>query len=125
VSHSFGFIPRSGIPRSYGRSMFSFFFLENSFFFFYSYVHTMFGSFLPPSPCPFPYPHPLLPLLLPLTPPYPSLPGRNYFALISNFVEESISNNRKDQGFLLIEIRIAIQGVDLHCFPVHVCYLLN
>jgi hypothetical protein len=27
--------------------------------------------------------------------------------------------------FLLVEIRIAIQGVDLHCFPVHVCYLLN
>jgi hypothetical protein len=38
--------------------------------------------------------------------------GRNYFALISNFVEESINSNRKDQGFLLVEIRIAIQGVD-------------
>jgi hypothetical protein len=25
---------------------------------------------------------------------------------------ESISNNRKEQGFLLVEIRIAIQGVD-------------
>jgi hypothetical protein len=43
------------------------------------------------------------------------LPGRNYFALISNFVEErSISSNRKDQGFLLVEIRIAIEGVDMH-----------
>jgi hypothetical protein len=31
-----------------------------------------------------PPPVPLLPLLLP---PTPSLPGRNYFALISNFVE--------------------------------------
>jgi hypothetical protein len=42
------------------------------------------------------------------------IPGRNYFALISNFVEESISNNRKDQAFLLVEIRIAIQGIDSH-----------
>jgi hypothetical protein len=25
-----------------------------------------------------------------------------------------MSNNRKDQGFLLVEIRIAIQGVDSH-----------
>jgi hypothetical protein len=55
---------------------------------------------------------------LPPTPPTPSLPpsipSRNYFALISNFVEESTSNNRKEQGFLLVEIRIAIQGVDSH-----------
>jgi hypothetical protein len=74
-------------------------------------------SFLPPAPSHFP--HPLL------FTPTPSLPSRNYFALISSFVEESISSNRKDQGFLLVEIRIAIQGVDLHCFPVHVCYLLS
>jgi hypothetical protein len=53
----------------------------------------VFGSFLSPP----------LPLI-------PSLPGRNCFALISNFVEERISNNRKEQGFLLVEIRIAIQG---------------
>jgi hypothetical protein len=57
------------------------------------------------------------------SPSTPSLPGRNYFALISNFVEESISNNRKGQGFLLVEKRIAIQEVDSHLFPVHVCYL--
>jgi hypothetical protein len=38
---------------------------------------------------------------------------------------ESISNNRKEQGFLLVEIRIAIQEVDSHCFIVHVCYLLG
>jgi hypothetical protein len=41
-------------------------------------MHAMFGSFLP----------------LPPTPsffsPTPSLPGRNYFALISNFVEERV-----------------------------------
>jgi hypothetical protein len=63
----------------------------------------------PPSSHPLPY-FPA-PFLSPLT---PLLPGRNYFALISNIVEnkrESISNNRKDQGFLLVEIRIAIQGV--------------
>jgi hypothetical protein len=29
---------------------------SSRFFFFYSYMHTMFGSFLPPSPCPLPYP---------------------------------------------------------------------
>jgi hypothetical protein len=34
---------------------------------------------------------------------------------------ESISNNRKDQGFLLVEIRITLQGVDSHWFSVHVC----
>jgi hypothetical protein len=38
-------------------------------FVFYSYVHTMFGSFLP-------------------SPSTPLLPGRNYFALTSTFVEE-------------------------------------
>jgi hypothetical protein len=32
---------------------------SNCFFFFYSYVHTMFGSFLPPSPLPLIFPHPL------------------------------------------------------------------
>jgi hypothetical protein len=40
----------------------------------------------PPSPHTLPY-HPLRPLPLP---PTPSLPGRNYFALISNFVEERV-----------------------------------
>jgi hypothetical protein len=38
----------------------------------------------PPCPHPLPY-HPLLPLPL-LLPPTPSIPSRNYFALISNFV---------------------------------------
>jgi hypothetical protein len=52
--------------------------LLKKFFFFYLYVHTMFGSFLPPSPHPLTYP------------PTPSLPGRNYFALVSNFVEERV-----------------------------------
>jgi hypothetical protein len=56
------------------------------FFIFYSYVHTMFGSFLPRprTPCLTPPPRPL-PLAY-----TPSLPGRNYFALISNFVVERI-----------------------------------
>jgi hypothetical protein len=67
----------------------------------------MFGSFLPSSPTPS-----LTPLSL-----TPSIPGRNYFALISNFVVERVSaiiGRTKDQGFLLVEIRIAIQGVDSH-----------
>jgi hypothetical protein len=62
--------------------MASFFF---NFFFFYSHMCTMFGSFLPLSPLP----PPLLPTLS-LSPLTPSLPGRNYFALISNFVEERV-----------------------------------
>jgi hypothetical protein len=39
-------------------------------------------------PCPHPLPyHPLCPLPLP---PTPSIPSRNYSALISNFVEERV-----------------------------------
>jgi hypothetical protein len=56
------------------------------FLFIYSYVHTLFGSFLLPPTHPLPY-HPLRPLPLPHT---PSIPSRNYFALISNFVEERV-----------------------------------
>jgi hypothetical protein len=53
--------------------------------------------------CPHPLPyHPLRTLPLP---PTLSIPSRNYFALISNFVVESISHNRKEPGFLLVEIR--------------------
>jgi hypothetical protein len=54
------------------------------FFFYYSYVHTMFGSFLSPSPIPS-LKSPPLP-----SPPTPLLACRNYFALISNFVEERL-----------------------------------
>jgi hypothetical protein len=67
----------------------------------------MLGSFLPPASTPSLTTH----SAPSLSPPTPSLPSRNYFALISNSVgRESISNNRKEQGFLLVEIRIAIQG---------------
>jgi hypothetical protein len=53
---------------------------------FFSYVHTMFGSFLPPS-----LSSSLIPLPAPsFSPPKPLLAGRNYFALISNFVEERV-----------------------------------
>jgi hypothetical protein len=59
---------------------------QKAFFknFFYSNLHTMFGSFLPSSSSPLPFPHSLS------LPPTPSLPGRNYFALISIFVEERV-----------------------------------
>jgi hypothetical protein len=53
-------------------------------FFFYSYVHTMFGSFLPSSPTPY---LPYLPCPLPV-PTTPSLPGRNYFALKHLLIEK-------------------------------------
>jgi hypothetical protein len=59
------------------------------FFFYclyYSYVHTMLGSFLPPASTPSLTTH-SAPFL---SPPTPSIPGRNYFALISNFVEERV-----------------------------------
>jgi hypothetical protein len=59
-------------------------YMPTFFYFFYSYVHTMFESFLPPPPHLLPF-HRLLPLL-----PTPLLPSRNYFALISNFVEERV-----------------------------------
>jgi hypothetical protein len=47
-------------------------------------VHTMFGSFLPLSP------HSSLTPLHPPSPPHSSIPGRNYFALISNFVVDKV-----------------------------------
>jgi hypothetical protein len=34
--------------------------------------------------------------------------------ILISFLKKCISNNRKEQGFLLVEIRIAIQGVDSH-----------
>jgi hypothetical protein len=52
---------------------------------FYSYVHTVLESFLPPAPTPSLTTHPI-----PSLPPTPSIPSRNYFALISNFVEERV-----------------------------------
>jgi hypothetical protein len=55
-----------------------------SFFFYYSYVHTRLGSFLAPAPTPSLTTH--------STPSrsHPSIPSRNYFALISNFVVERV-----------------------------------
>jgi hypothetical protein len=62
----------------------SFFFPYIIFIFFpfyYSYVHTRLGSFLPPAPTPSLTTH-FAPSLS------PPIPSRNYFALISNFVVE-------------------------------------
>jgi hypothetical protein len=61
-----------------------FFVFVFSFFFYYSYVHTRLGSFLPPAPTPSLTTH-SAPSLSP-----PSIPSRNYFALISNFVVERV-----------------------------------
>jgi hypothetical protein len=71
--------------------IFSFFFISESYLFnflfiYCSYVHTMIGSFLPPAPTPSLRTRPTPSL----SPPTPSLPGRNYFVLISNFVEEGV-----------------------------------
>jgi hypothetical protein len=59
-------------------------FIVFSFFFYYSYVHARLGSFLPPPPPP-PLTTHSTPSLYP-----PSIPSRNYFALISNFVVERV-----------------------------------
>jgi hypothetical protein len=61
---------------------------------------------------PFPPPPSFLSPLAPsLTPCYPA---ETILPLSLILLKRSISNNRKDQGFLLVEIRIAIQGVDSH-----------
>jgi hypothetical protein len=49
---------------------------DKEIFFIYSYVHTLFGLFIPPAPAPF------------LSPPHPLLPGRTCTTFFSNFVEE-------------------------------------
>jgi hypothetical protein len=59
-------------------------FLFFSFFFYYSYVHTRLGSFLPPASTPSLTTH-----SAPSLSPAP-IPNRNYFALISNFVVERV-----------------------------------
>jgi hypothetical protein len=68
------------IRRIFHRIQALFFF---SFFFYYSYVHTRLGSFLPPAPTSSLTTH-STPSLSPL------IPSRNYFALISNFVVERL-----------------------------------
>jgi hypothetical protein len=68
----------------------SFFFIFIFGLFIYSYVHTLFGTFLPPCP------------QCPPTPPTPSLPGRGCSALFSNFDEEKTSNNKEDIEVLLV-----------------------
>jgi hypothetical protein len=65
-------------------------FLQRPFLFFlilfyYSYVHTRLGSFLPPASTPSLTTH-----SIPSLSPNPSIPHRNYFALISNFVVERV-----------------------------------
>jgi hypothetical protein len=66
----------------------------------------------------------------PLTPtpslsPTPLFQAETVLPLSQFCWRESISSNRKDKGFLLVEVRIAIQGDSSHCFHVHMCYILN
>jgi hypothetical protein len=86
--HTFCFLPLATILELSLVFIYLFYYLFIYFlkflFFYYSYVHTMLGSFLPTAPTP-----PLPPCSLPV-PHTPSIPGRNYFALISNFVEERV-----------------------------------
>jgi hypothetical protein len=66
--------------------------------FIYSYVHTLFGSFLHPAPLPYVLPHfpnqfqagPVLPLSLIL-------------------LKKRLKPNKEDKAFLLVKLRIAIQ----------------
>jgi hypothetical protein len=94
--------------------------LKNIFFFYYSYVHTMFGSFLPPSPCPVLY---RLPPSSPLLP--PRYQAETILPLCLILFKKEYKQQYEGPRVLLVEIRIAIQGVDLYCFPVHMCYILN
>jgi hypothetical protein len=71
---------------------------------------------------PLPLPFSPAPSLSPLPPHYQA---ETILPLSLILLKKEISNDRKDQGFLLVEIRIAIQGGYLHCFPVHMCYILN
>jgi hypothetical protein len=88
------------------KSKCSFFFFQFShtffFFLFYFIIHMCIQSLGHFSPLPPPPPLPPNPL-----PPSPRHPLNTQQKL-------GISHNRKEQGFLLVEIRIAIQGVDSH-----------
>jgi hypothetical protein len=77
INHSIG--NKHACPRVF----LSLFFVIYFFFFFYSYVHTMFGSFITSS---LTYPSPSL------SPPTPSLPDRNYFALISKNLSDQVKS---------------------------------
>jgi hypothetical protein len=61
---------------------------QNKFFFFLLLFICAYKAWVISPPCPHPLPyHPLRSLPLP---PTPSIPSRNYFALISNFVVERV-----------------------------------
>jgi hypothetical protein len=60
-----------------------------------------------------------------LSPPPPHYQAETILPLSLILLKREYSNNRKEQGVLLVEIRIAIQGVDSHCFPVRMCYILS
>jgi hypothetical protein len=64
------------------------FYLVHSLFFYCFIIHMGIQGLGPFSPLP--PPPPLPPTPPPLSPPTPSIPSRNYFALISNFVEERV-----------------------------------
>jgi hypothetical protein len=94
-----------------------FFLLTKSYFFCFFFIVLLFicaykaWVISPPCPHSLPY-HPLRPLSLP---PPPQDPAETILPLSLILLKrESISNNRKEQVFLLVEIRIAIQGVDTH-----------
>jgi hypothetical protein len=81
---------------------------------FYSYMHTLFGPFLPLFSHPLPFS------------PTPVISRQNLFCPLLQFCwREDISNNKKDIAFLLVEIRIAIQRNSQHCFHAQVYYNPN
>jgi hypothetical protein len=69
----------------YTTSLFTVHYLKFYFLFLFLLFLCAYNAWVIPPP-PLPY-HPLRPLPLPTT---PSIPSRNYFALISNFVEERV-----------------------------------
>jgi hypothetical protein len=91
------FIPRHR-AETFHHSVFLFYFILFILFIYTYNVWVISPSFPPPPPLATP-PHFQAEIILPL-------------CLI--LLRQSISNNRKDQGFLLVEIRIAILGADSH-----------
>jgi hypothetical protein len=76
------------------KTLFIYLFIFKFSKFIYSHVHTLFGPFLSPDPCP-----------LPPTPCFQAEPVLPF----SPILLRRIRNNKRDKVFLLVKIRIAIQ----------------
>jgi hypothetical protein len=110
IEHSFGCIPGKEIAVSYGCS----FSIFEVFFFIYSYVHTIFVSFLTPLPQTLPFPQaPSLSL------PTSHLQAEMVLPLSLISLKTRHKHNKEDKAFLIVELRIAIVKIPSTAFHVH------